>query len=495
MTTEPWPRQWPWRRRAIGAWLTLLYTVAAALSVALFAAITDWRLAVNFQAEQLRLVQAKLAELQADLADAGGDPQALVDEIVRETAGSRLRQYQARVLLDGRTLGGTPGMAGTLPPAAFAPAATSAPSAVLPQQAAGGRRYALAAVRLAGPGPGAAPVVQLALDVTRDAELQAHLRAALALAFAVLVPLLALTGRWMAGQGLAPLARITAAARAVTPADLSARLPLSPPWPEELRELVQVFNAMLAQMEEAFARLSRFSADLAHELRTPLGHLSAELEVCLMRPRGARAYREALESGLGECRRLNVLIENLLFMARAEHAEQALRCEPFDAAQACAWALQQQAPAAALRGIRTRLDGAATLVADPLLLRQALANLLSNAIRHSRDGGEVRVRLQALAGGVEIAVQDDGEGIAAPHLPHLFDRFYQVDAARRHGAGQGTGLGLAIVKTIAELHGGRVRVHSVPGQGTTVTMHFPAAPPGLRAPAVAAVAHSEVVRP
>ncbi|MDE2276288.1 MAG: hypothetical protein KGK09_08335, partial [Burkholderiales bacterium] len=89
MTTEPWPRRWPWRLRAIGAWLTLLYTVAAALSVALFAAITDWRLAVNFQTEQLRLVQAKLAELQADLADAGGDPQALVDEIVRETAGSR----------------------------------------------------------------------------------------------------------------------------------------------------------------------------------------------------------------------------------------------------------------------------------------------------------------------------------------------------------------------------------------------------------------------
>ena len=478
------PRRWPWPwRRSIGAWLTLLYTVAAALSVALFAAIADWRLAANFSAEQLRLAQAKLAELQADLADAGGDPQALVDEIVRETAGSRLRQYQARVQVDGRTLGGTPGMAATLPPAVFPPLAGSAPVAALPMHESGGRRYALAAVRLQGPGPAPAPVVQLALDVTRDAELQSHLRAALALSFAVLVPLLALTGRWMAGQGLAPLARITAAARSITPAGLSARLPLTPPWPDELRELVQVFNAMLARMEEAFARLSRYSADLAHELRTPLGHLSAEIEVCLMRPRGARDYRQALESGLGECRRLSVLIENLLFMARAEHAGQALHREPFDAAQACAWALQQQAPAAAPRGIRTRLEGAATLVADPMLVRQALANLLSNAIRHSHDGGEVRLRLQAHAGGVAIAVRDEGEGIAAAHLPHLFDRFYQVDAARRHGAGQGTGLGLAIVKTIAELHGGSVQVASAAGQGTTVTMHFPQPPVGRDAAA------------
>ncbi|MDE2147452.1 MAG: heavy metal sensor histidine kinase [Burkholderiales bacterium] len=473
------PRRWPWPwRRSIGAWLTLLYTVAAALSVALFAAIADWRLAANFSAEQLRLAQAKLAELQADLADAGGDPQALVDEIVRETAGSRLRQYQARVQVDGRTLGGTPGMAATLPSAVFPPLAGSAPAAALPMHEGGGRRYALAAVRLQGPGPGPAPVVQLALDVTRDAELQSHLRAALALSFAVLVPLLALTGRWMAGQGLAPLARITAAARSITPAGLSARLPLTPPWPEELRELVQVFNAMLAQLDEAFARLGRFSADLAHELRTPLSHLSAELEVCLMRPREAGEYRAALESGLGECRRLNGLIENLLFLARAEHAGQALRREPFDAAQAGAWALQQQGPAAALRGVRTRLEGAATLVADPLLVRQALANLLGNAIRHSRPGGEVRLQLRAQAGAVTIAVQDDGEGIAAAHLPHLFDRFYQVDAARRHGEGQGTGLGLSIVKTIAELHGAQVQVASAPGQGTTMTMVFPQPAPG-----------------
>ncbi|MCW8808686.1 MAG: heavy metal sensor histidine kinase, partial [Rhodanobacter sp.] len=307
-------------------------------------------------------------------------------------------------------------------------------------------------------------------------------------AFLLLVPLLALAGRWVAAKGLAPLHRISAAARSITPANLSARIPLVPRWPDELHELVQVINAMLARIEEAFARLSRFSADLAHELRTPLGNLSGELEVCLMRPRSAQDYRAALESGLDECRRLNVLIENLLFMARAEHAEQALRCEHFAAAQACAWVIEQHLPGATARGIVMRLEGDAVIEADSLLFRHALANLLTNAIRHSHDGGEVEIRLATVTEGVEVRVRDHGAGIEAQHLPHLFDRFYQVDAARQRGAGQGTGLGLSIVRAIVELHRGVVRVESMPGSGTTASMVFP--PDALRMPRPAAGAPS-----
>ena len=111
--------------------------------------------------------------------------------------------------------------------------------------------------------------------------------------------------------------------------------------------------------------------------------------------------------------------------------------------------------------------------ADPLLFRQALANLLSNAIRHAGAGSEVEILLATVADGVEIRVRDHGEGIEAQHLPHLFDRFYQVDAARQRGVGQGTGLGLSIVQAIVEMHRGEVRVESVSGAGTTVSMHFP----------------------
>src|SRR5574337_1188990 len=404
-----------WRAPSIGTRLTLLYTLMALLAVALFAGVIYWGLATNFSREQVRFLQSKVAELQTDLDDANGAPQALP----------------------------------------------------------GPRVYVLASIPLAGH-DGAPPVqLQVALDVTRDAGMLTDFRRALALSFLLLAPLLLLVGRWIAARGLAPLRRITGAARSITPADLSARLSLTPPWPNELDELVQVFNAMLARIEEAFGRLSRFSADLAHELRTPLANLSGELEVCLMRPRRADDYRAALESGLEECQRLHVLIENLLFMARAEHAEQALRCENLGANQVCTWVVEQLASGATARGVRLAIRGDATLRADPLLFRQALANLLSNAIRHSGPDAEVQIWIANMAGGVEVRVCDHGEGIEARHLPHLFDRFYQVDSARQRGAGQGTGLGLSIVKAIVDLHGGELRVESVRGTGTTVSMSFP----------------------
>ncbi|MDE2271802.1 MAG: heavy metal sensor histidine kinase, partial [Xanthomonadaceae bacterium] len=334
--------------------------------------------------------------------------------------------------------------------------------------------YVLTTVALGAPGDTAPLHVQIALDTTDDEDLLVDFRRTMALVFLTLIPLLVIAGRWVVARGLLPVTRITRAARSVTPAQLSERIPLDPPWPAELRDLVQVFNAMLTRLEEAFERLSRFSADLAHELRTPVSNLSGEFEVCLMNPRSAQDYRAALESGLEECRRLNGMIENLLFMARAEHAGLALRHERFDAAQACAFVIAQQAPSAAAQGIVIRIEGNAAIDADVPLFRQALTNLLTNAIRHSPAGGEVRIGLHADdAGHVEVRVIDQGEGIEAQHLPHLFDRFYQADAARHRGVGQGTGLGLSIVKTIVALHGGRVRIESAPGTGTVASMQFP----------------------
>lgn len=473
MQNERWQR---WRAPSIGARLTLLYTVMALLAVALFAGVTNWSLSTNFKREHVRFLQSKVAELRTDLEEAHGDPQALIAEIAKETDESRFRQYQARVLdANGKMLGETTGMTTLLPLALFPPAGRS-PRVI--QLRARSRVYALTTVRLGGSSAGAAPVqLQFALDVSRDDALLTDFHRALGLAFLLLIPLLALTGYWIAARGLSPLRRISAATRAITPVDLSTRLPLSPPWPSELHELVQVFNAMLARIEEAFSRLSRFSADLAHELRTPLGNLSGEIEVCLMRPRNADDYRAGLESGLEECRRLNVLIENLLFMAHAEHAEHALRCESFDAAQACSWVVAQLAPGAKARGVTIRVEGAASLRADPLLFRQAVANLLTNAIRHSPQHSEIliEVGVDDQDGAIVVQIHDHGEGIEAAHLPHLFDRFYQVDAARRRDTGQGTGLGLSIVKTIVDLHGGSVEIRSMPGVKTTALLHFPPA--------------------
>lgn len=455
---------------SIGARLTLFYCLAILLATALFAGVAYWRLQTNFAAEHTRFLEAKIAELKEDLAD--GNPRALLSEIAKETAGTRLRQYEARVLSGVRVLGETPGMDTDLLVSAF-PASTSPQRAVKHTRPVSvhHHRYLLASVILAaGPKP---LQLQVALDVTRDAALVAAFREAMILTFLVLAPVLVLVGLWIATRGLAPLRRVTDAAGAVTPLRLAERIPMKPPWPKELAGLVTVFNAMLGRLEEAFGRLSRFSADLAHELRTPLGNLIGEIEVNLRRPRTADEYRAVLESNLEECRRLSSLVEDLLFLARAEHAEVTLHRERVDARDVCDQAVARLVAAAGARGARVYMEGDADIKADPVLLRQALTNLLGNAVRYAPEGTAVRVRAHKVADGTAtIVVHNGGVPISAEHLPHLFDRFYRVDPARSHGAG--TGLGLSIVQSIMALHGGSVTVESAEGAGTTATLFFPA---------------------
>lgn len=458
------------RTGSITGRLTLFYTLGALTALVLFAALVDWKLVANFNREQQRFLQAKTAEMQADLEDAGGHVQALLAEILKETEGTRLRQYQARVMDGRQVLGATPGMNATLPVVRFSPTASVDQ---LRRQTAGGHDWLLATLPLRS--VRGALQVQMALDVSRDDNLLRDFHRALVVFLILLLPLLVGAGRWLSQRALAPVARIARAAEAVTPARLSARIPQTPPWPRELSGLVDTFNDMLTRLEEAFARLSRFSADLAHELRTPLANLSGELEVCLARPRSAADYRATLESGLDDCRRLIGLTENLLFMARAERADLALRRESFELAEAARWVIAQQAPAAGARGVTIELSGSVQLDADPVLVRQALANLLANAVRHAPAGSSVTVSMQTDADGARVSVSDHGAGIAAEHLPHLFERFYQADPARGRGAGQGTGLGLSIVRSIMELHGGRASISSQPGIGTTATLWFPPA--------------------
>jgi two-component system heavy metal sensor histidine kinase CusS len=238
---------------------------------------------------------------------------------------------------------------------------------------------------------------------------------------------------------------------------------------------VQVFNQMLDNLEASFARLSRFSADIAHELRTPLSNLTGSLEVCLTRPRDESEYRVAIASALEDSQRLTGLIENLLFLARVENPSHALRHERCEAGDICAWVVVQYEAQSRPKGLRLRIEGAATLYADTLLLRQAVGNVLANAVRHAPPGSEILLAISGSpASGVEITVSDQGAGIAPEHLPRLFDRFYQTDPARGHKAAQGSGLGLSIVRSIMELHGGRAEIESAPRHGTRVTLHFPA---------------------
>jgi two-component system, OmpR family, heavy metal sensor histidine kinase CusS len=468
---------------SLGARLTLLYTTAVLIAIALFATLAYWQISARFDDNHLHFLQAKFAEQETDLREAGGDPRILAKEIFEETAESHPRQYLARLYdAHGNVLAETPDMTRKLAAALFPPPANGdltrsdvRRQVVFDPDDNDRDVFALATSRMSSSASTQPLYMQLAVGITGDDKLLTHFRQALWFSFLLLALVLLIAGRWIAALGLRPLQQIARTAQTITPKRLSERIPSKEAWPAELHEVVTVFNDMLTRLEEAFNRLSRFSSDLAHELRTPLNNMTGELEVCLMRDRSDDEYRRALLSNLDECRRLNVLVENLLFVARAESAELALRRETFAAAELCGWIVAQQEPSNLERQVRLVLHGDAQVYADASMFRQAVTNLLANAARHSPAGTAVTIVLAQLPDGTaSVSVKDQGEGIDAEHIPYIFDRFYQVSASRSREAGQGTGLGLSIVKTVMTLHGGTVDVASVPHKGTSVTLLFPA---------------------
>ena len=336
-----------------------------------------------------------------------------------------------------------------------------------------GRTYRGLAARMpAGVAEGGPYTVAVALDIRHHDEFMGLFRRTLALAMLLAAILTAALGWAVTSGALAPLREIGATAASISASSLDARLPLTG-LPPELAALANAFNQMLDRLEEAFRRLADFSADIAHELRTPLSNLMTQTQVVMARSRDADAYREALESALEEYERLARMIDDMLFLAKADNRLIAPRREELDLAQEVRRLIEFHEAVAEEAGVALELSGEARAVGDRLMLQRALANLLGNAIRHTDRGGAVRVRLDQSESGVCIAVENPGPAIPAEHLPRLFDRFYRADPARREGGGEHTGLGLAIVKSIVEAHGGEVGVSSEPCQ-TRFEVHLPA---------------------
>ena len=275
---------------------------------------------------------------------------------------------------------------------------------------------------------------------------------------------------WVARSGLRPLQEIAAVARRITAERLDERIG-ERPWPKELAALATAFDEMLARLAVAVSRLSQFSADLAHELRTPLSNLIGETEVTLSRSRSESEYRETLESSLEEYRRIARLAEELLFIARLESEAGSAEFQPIEARDVAEAVKGIFESVAEEQGATIEVEGSARLVASPSLLQRALINLVSNAIAHAAPK-RIAIELERTAEGTEIRVRDDGCGIAADHTSRIFDRFYRVDSSRVRDLG-GAGLGLAIVKSVVELHRGRVDVHSALGIGTCIVLTIP----------------------
>lgn len=320
-------------------------------------------------------------------------------------------------------------------------------------------------------GPGNAVIV-LALDISDEQKIVRSFGRRLMAAIAVGLLIAAALGFFITRYGLGPLIRIAQRARLITVSQLHERLDLRGA-PHELTALAQSFNMMLARLEDSFRRLSDFSADLAHELRTPLTSLLGRSQVTLSHARSADEYREALESNIEDIEQLSKIVSDMLFLAHADRAEAALQREPFDLRAEADRVAEFFEMTADERGIGITVQGAATVYADRTMMRRALANLVSNAIRHSPEGGHVEVVIAREEANVTASVIDRGPGIPAEHQSRIFDRFYRADPSRTRHSG-GTGLGLAIVRSIARLHGGDVSVTSDPHQRTMFTLALPA---------------------
>ena len=318
---------------------------------------------------------------------------------------------------------------------------------------------------------GEAVTVHLSMTREADDRLLRAVLGAIAAALPATLLLVAATAWFGARRGLRPLREFRALADAVTTQRLGGRLVLAD-LPAELEPPAAAFNTMLDRLDAGIARLSQFSGDLAHELRTPLANLMGKTQVALSQPRSPDQYRAVLESNIEEFERMSRVATDMLFLAQADRPETAARREPVDLAEEAARLADFFAAVADEAGVGIDLEGSARVEGDRDMIQRAVSNLLSNAIRHTPPGGRVRVTIAKAQPEATLAVANPGEGIAPEHQARVFERFYRVDAARSRAHG-GTGLGLAIVRSIMHLHGGAADVASAPGGLTVFTLRFP----------------------
>jgi two-component system OmpR family sensor kinase len=288
-------------------------------------------------------------------------------------------------------------------------------------------------------------------------------------------------GSVLVRRGLRPLGEMAAVAERITAQQLDQRLMLHDP-PAEVARLARTFDAMLGRLHEAFAAQRRFVADASHELRTPLATLHGRSEVLLLDPALDPDTRAGLLILRDESARMGRLVANLLLVARGDE-DLAINRRPVELDLVLLDVAQQARTLASERGVTVTLgqEDRAAMLGDADLLKQAILNLVENAIAHTPPGGQVELSLAVANGSAHLAVHDTGQGIAANHLPHLFERFYRADPARSRHTG-GAGLGLSIVRWIVEAHGGHVAVESVAGHGSTFTIVLPLSDQTLTVP-------------
>jgi len=295
----------------------------------------------------------------------------------------------------------------------------------------------------------------------------------LGLGFPVALGLSALGGYGLARRALAPVGTMAERARTITADRLGERLPIEDPH-DELGHLAAVFNETLARLERSFGELRRFTADASHELRTPLTAIRSVGEVGLRHRRDEQAYREIIGSMLEEADRLARLVDSLLLLCRADAGQVRLRAEPTDLGRLAREVVAQLEVLAEEKRqtVSTEVIGSVTAAVDGAVLRQAVINLLDNAIKYSPEAAPIRVVVRHRSEAPVIEVIDTGPGIAPEHREAIFERFYRVDPARSREGG-GAGLGLSIARWAVEMHGGHAELESDEGKGSAFRIVLP----------------------
>ena len=466
-------RKRPW---SLADRLTAWYALTSLLLIFCTAALLYWALTANMRRDDDLFLADKVHVLRAILRDRPNDVSALKEEVELESAARRYEQFYIRLIDEnGRETLSTPGMDALIVPQLFVeviPADVEPGRGAEIQSANGGRFWTLAA-RATVDHSNRSWTIQIGVDESHDDALLAAYRRWLWMVLGAAVIICPLVGHRIAKRGIRPVQEITTMAERTGSQNLKTRIEPAG-YPVELAALARTFNAMLDRLEEAFERLSRFSADIAHELRTPVNNIRGEAEVTLSKNRPSGEYREALTSCLEESSRLSALIESLLFLARAESPGTHLTRETVRVDKELAAVRDYYEAVAAEAGVTLTVEAADGIPADldRVLLQRAIGNLVENAISHTPAGGSIRLSADTKDGRVAIKVSDTGTGIPPHALTRVFDRFYRADTARSSQSGH-MGLGLAIVRAIVDLHGGTINISSEVSQGTQVTVELP----------------------
>ncbi|YCM42695.1 ATP-binding protein [Verrucomicrobiaceae bacterium 227] len=289
-----------------------------------------------------------------------------------------------------------------------------------------------------------------------------------------LVTLGFLVGSFLIGRSLKPIQGISETAHGIAKGDLSRRIEIHEP-DGELGQLSLVLNDTFEKLETSFEHQVRFTADASHEMRTPVAVILAKSQFALSRERTPEKYQEALKTCMDSAQHMRSLIDALLELAKVDSGEFNLHLEDRDLAHLTHEVAELIRPLADERRVKLITNiNSAPLSFDPQRMRQALLNLLGNAVKYNREKGEIHLSLTRHEQGITLSIQDTGPGIAKENIPHLFERFYRVDRARTRGKEGGTGLGLAITHAIIQAHGGTIEVESTLDHGTTFKINLPA---------------------